>query len=238
MTSYEQYLQTNIEEFFGLQWYPDERDKQFPAATRRRMESDEWRYWWPSGWHGNQGRTPQCVAYAVFHAWIDGPVTAGMMGYDYEPPMTPTWLYCESQARDPWDGDCSNHQYDGTSVRAAAKAMVDFGYIDEYRWVFDVDELCEAVIDEGPVIMGSRWDNGMMDTDEEGYVHVTGSGNYGHAYVINGVNMDREVARIKNSWGREWGYDGYAWISLDDLGLLMEPDWVEGCQLDLHDVVM
>jgi C1A family cysteine protease len=46
----------------------------------------------------------------------------------------------------------------------------------------------------------------------------------GHAYLINGMDVKRGLARGKNSWGRGWGKAGAFRIPLDDLDRLIRED--------------
>ena len=43
----------------------------------------------------------------------------------------------------------------------------------------------------------------------------------GHAYVLNGVNVNKEMFRVKNSWSRRWGDKGRALISFEDMQTLL-----------------
>jgi C1A family cysteine protease len=43
----------------------------------------------------------------------------------------------------------------------------------------------------------------------------------GHAYVINGIDIDKKLFRIKNSWGQRWGKNGFAFISFTDMEKLI-----------------
>jgi C1A family cysteine protease len=55
------------------------------------------------------------------------------------------------------------------------------------------------------------------------------SGNAGgHAMLIVGYDRNRKQFLIRNSWGREWGDNGYGWISFDILDECSPPDqfWV------------
>ena len=199
---------------------PDDRDARFlmaaaiPSATTR-----SWRYWNQGGWWGDQGSRPWCVEFSWHHWVADGPVTHG---------RGPRWdigqVYREAQMIDEWPGT----DYDGTSVRAGAKVLQRLGYISEYRWAWDGDTVVRAVLEAGPVVVGTWWTTGLSNPDREGIIRYTGAVEGGHAYLINGVNTRRGLARVKNSWGRRWGRKGTAWLPLEDLDRLIR-DEGEAC---------
>lgn len=195
---------------------PDERDQKFllRSILPPKRSTRTFKYWWPSGWWGDQGLTPQCVAYAWVHWLEDGGVT---QYNERTPEVTPSLLYKESQKLDVWPGD----NYEGTSVRGGAKALKSRGYISEYRWTWDVDELAQAILTLGPVVVGTDWFYNMFFPNNDGIIKPEGSSMGGHAYVLNGVNTETRLFRIKNSWGRGWGNKGYAYISFDDMQLLL-----------------
>lgn len=214
----------------GRVYDPDERDRAYPMASVVPAATERtWRYHWADGWWGDQGQTPRCVAYAWLHKIADGPRTTRRTPHvTSTPAMGPRELYCAAQVLDPWRGDCTDPRYEGTSVRAGAKALVDAGVLTGYRWAWDADTVVRALLEVGPVVVGTVWPVGMMRPDERGFVHATGPSAGGHAYVLNGVNVDRGVVRVKNSWGRGWGRRGHAWLEIDDLATLLA-DRGEAC---------
>jgi hypothetical protein len=201
---------------------PDERDRMFlladalpPAAAE---DLPEYKYWWASGWWGNQGSLPHCVAYSWLHWVEDGPVTHFYEGRDTRPMLNPKGLYDACQLVDQWPGE----NYDGTSVRAGAKMLAQHGVIKEYRWAWDIDTALRALRSAGPLVVGTWWYMDMFYPDSKGFIRPTGDKAGGHAYVINGVNMNKGFVRIKNSWGRDWGRRGYAYMKIDDFASLIE----------------
>lgn len=216
----------------GRLYIPDERDwplrsEDLQAEAPEAQESLDkgWRYWFADGWWGDQGRTPQCVAYSWLHWAEDGPVThepkKPQRGdqHDRGSLHNPTEMYNWCQRNDQWPGE----DYDGTSVRAGAKYLQSKGMIAQYRWAQNIDDITRAVLTQGPVIMGTLWTRSMSRPDENNFIHVgnTEGDLYGHAYLVNGVNLEKNKARIKNSWGRSWGKNGHAWIALDELERLL-----------------
>lgn len=201
---------------------PDPRDDAFPMRalldTPRGGPARPWRYWWDRGWWGYQGSRPWCVAYAWLHALEDGPLTKAPRTPGSDPVWTPRALYDRAQRLDEWWGE----NYDGTSVRAGAKALQERGLVGTYRWAYTLEDLRDAVTELGPVVVGTWWYTSMFYPTEEGFLEVNGSRAGGHAYVVNGVNSNRGVFRVKNSWGPSWGLGGRAWIGFDEMRRLLE----------------
>lgn len=177
------------------------------------------RYWNASALWLDQGNTSACTAYSLLHYMADGPVTHR----GANPLAAADAVYRLIQSIDRAEGRDYGEDGGGTML-AQSKAAVSVGWYGEYRWGYTLDELVRAVLTVGPVLMGTNWYQGQMDTDSAGRVHVTGSVVGGHAWVINGVNTLKETARLKNSWSRDWGVNGHATISFRDLNRLISED--------------
>ena len=201
---------------FGRLHSPDERDGKYPvlmrAATPRMF-----RYWNDTGAFYDQLQTPQCVAYAWAHWLEDGPITYDGLRFSAEAIRD---LYWEAQQRDEWPGS----NYEGTSVRGGAKALLDRKLITEYRWAFTIEQVVSCLLHDGPMVVGTNWYSGMFQADSEDILHIRGGVSGGHAYCLNGINLKRGLIRIKNSWGTTWAGDGRAMISIEDFERLLRED--------------
>ena len=177
------------------------------------------RYWYDVGWQGDQMATSQCTAYSLLHYMADGPVTHPNLN----PIRAPSQLYAAIQAKDRAEG--RDYGVDGgATMLAQSKAAIALGWYGEYRWGYTLDELVNAILTTGPVILGINWYAGMMNPKPTGRVAVTGEIVGGHAIVANGVNVTKETIRLKNSWGLSYGLRGHCYLSFQDMNRLIAED--------------
>lgn len=203
----------------------DPRSRQFAAvgplvSAELTPRTKTWRTY-PRAW--DQGLTSECTCYAAKRLLNSSPLRTSIDART-RLDLDTTSIYNHAQTIDEWPGS----DYDGTSVLAAAKSVVNTGLISGYRWCFGLDDVLRVVSWYGPVEIGVSWYNSMFSTDASGQLIVnTASGLAGgHAVSIIGVNVSNETVIISNSWGREWGDDGRCTMKWEDLGLLLE-DWGE-----------
>jgi hypothetical protein len=131
-----------------------------------------------------------------------------------------TNIYQSAKRFDEWPGE----NYEGSSVLGGAKAVVDLGHLNEYRWAFGLDDLIMAVGYKGPAVLGINWYEGMFAPDSRGYINVAGDIAGGHAILCNGVSVSARRFRLHNSWGMNWGMGGDTYISFADMERLLYED--------------
>lgn len=169
-------------------------------------------YTWSCAVHLDQGQLGSCVGHGFTHLEIARPKPhKGLTEDDAKA------LYYRAQQLDEYPGE----QYEGTSVNAGGLASREKGWLKEFRWATSVDDIVSAVGYHGPVVMGTNWYTGMMDTDAKGFVHPTGANEGGHCWLVKGVSVKGKYFRAHQSWGTSWGLDGDFLISWDDLGILL-----------------
>lgn len=205
---------------FGRHYKADPRDRKFrltPPTFSLRTE----RSWRDTQWNGNQGSTPHCVGFAWTHLLSASPTSQF---------VDPDGLYELAKFLDEWVGE----KYEGTSVRAGAKVLQHLGFFKEYHWAKNLDDVVKQVLEVGPVVCGTNWYSGMMIPDKAKMIHPTGVVEGGHAYVITGVNQPKELFRIKQSWGLEWGQKGHCWITFTEFARLMSEQGEVCCPIEIR----
>jgi hypothetical protein len=208
-------------EWFGRVYKEDERDLQYGVSeiTNKldNMPEIATQEWWADGWNGNQGNTPHCVAYSWSHWFEDGPVIQDSIIGRTKPVYDTKKLYETFRLFDGIDGN-----YEGTTVRAGAKVFKNLGIISEYRWAQTLQDVIDTVTYIGPMVAGTIWTERMNNpTSRQFILKPTGRVIGGHAYMINGVDTNKELFRIKNSWGQSWGDRGLAYIRFSDFEKLL-----------------
>lgn len=181
----------------------------------------------------NQGRTSACTGMSRTYdlAGYPKPVASFQSANG---PITPNdfaqVLYKLAKTMDEWAGE----DYEGSSVLGALKAAASLGFIGEYRWAFNFDDMLAALSHIGPVVVGTTWYDSMFDPRPSGLLEVDNkSGDAGgHAYYFRRILVSKAVKReflgsketirdepllvVRNSWGQSWGRMGEAGIWAGD----------------------
>lgn len=190
----------------GRRQADDSRD--FRARALLQAEPEEpkrtWRYWWNAYSHRNQGSTGTCVG----HAW------SHLLNAKPEPFAIYDWAILN----DEWaDNDHDPERAFGTSVRAGGQALRETGEIEAFAFAWDLDTIVNWILTRGPVVAGTWWYSHMWEPDANGFLWPRGDKVGGHAFLVDGVNLGRRVARCMQSWDY-----GPFWLELEALRDLIE----------------
>lgn len=161
----------------------------------------------------NQERTGHCVGFSGAAFGIASPVNQmynNEIGHKF-------YYMCKEI-----DGEPTSE--DGSYVRSMAKVLKNIGRIEAYAFAFSIAEINWWLMNRGSVIAGTIWTEGMFKPDAENMIHVTGSVQGGHAYLLIGIKIVNGVPCyvIQNSWGDAWGVKGQAYISIADFELIFK----------------
>jgi hypothetical protein len=188
----------------------DERSKNFPIRALVGSPTPISKVW-DCKYFLDQGSEGACVGFGWAHELGAAPVKTPVSN------ATGFGIYNEAKKVDEWAGE----NYEGTSVIAGAKVVQGLGFMPEYRWAFNLNDVIITLGYHGPIVLGCDWYEGMWDTDSKGFIHPTGNIVGGHCVLIRGVAVAKKYLRIRNSWGQSWGSNGDAKISYTDFAKLM-----------------
>lgn len=207
----------------------DERSRAFPI--REVVPPDLRTRTWRLDERIDQRDWGACVGHAFAHEVAASPAEINVPKMDH--PYALDW-YFDAQRIDPWAGgeypDASPRMA-GTSVLAGVKIGQERGFWTGYRWAFSIEDVLRAVANEGPLVVGTWWRSSMWEPRPSGLIEgVSGAYEGGHAYMIRGLTLKPRLKgerglgpllRITNSWGREWGVNGEAFIRVEDFEQLL-----------------
>lgn len=221
-----------------LDWhaYHDPRSRAYassavlpPYTTRQAKRS---RVFWKRGVQLDQGQEGACVGFAWSQELFTSPVRVPLQPF-HAPNAFAAGIYHAARLVDEYPGE----DYEGTSVLAGAKVIREHGWLGEYRWAFGIDDVIQALLYSGPVVLGIPWYNDMFEPDLYGVLSGMCGGGIagGHAILANGYHGNHQLhpaagrpqmpmVHLQNSWGSDWGQDGGAWIGVLALANLLDQD--------------
>ncbi len=85
-----------------------------------------------------------------------------------------------------------------------------------------------SLFENGPFVAAFFVNQTWEDADHDGIVQKSEPITGGHAILVCGYDNKRELLKFKNSWGSEWGDNGYGYLPYSD---------VEGSLLDAWSAV-
>ena len=188
---------------YGRDFAADPRDYQLAAQATIRQR----RRWKDDQWSGDQGQTPACVGFAWAHWLVSSPISQF---------LNPYGIYELAKHLDEWEGT----DYDGTSVRAGVKVLRRLGHVAVYKFTVDEAVLRSNLLEIDPVVIGVNWYAGMDEPDRHAIIKPTGRLRGGHAVLVVGYIPGFYI--IKNSWGFDYGTNGHALISDENMQRLLD----------------
>lgn len=188
----------------------DERSLEYPIRTAIERVPVTSRFW-ATGRILDQGREGACVGFGIAGDLAASPVRVKTV----DAALAQT-IYHEARKID----GVPDETGEGTSVNAGMKIGVQLGYYSSYRWAFSLEDVQQALLQVGPVVIGINWYDGMYDAPN-GIVGVSGNLVGGHCILLTGYSKPRDAYRWRNSWGPNYGRNGSAYISAADLHRLL-----------------
>jgi len=108
----------------------------------------------------------------------------------------------------------------GSSGLAAMKAARDLGYLRSYGHAFGLEHALQTLV-LAPVITGVNWYKTFdHPRPRDAAIHKRGESIGGHEFLVVGIDTETQMVRARNSWGPDWGDDGYfqfSWYLWEEL---------------------
>lgn len=102
---------------------------------------------------------------------------------------------------------------DGQKANAAKYKAKSWGQLPDG----DYNAIKAQIAVGNPVVIGISvypdFDN--LNSDNPIYDQIDGENRGGHAVCVVGYDDSKKAVKIINSWGKDWGINGYGWISYD-----------------------
>ena len=117
---------------------------------------------------------------------------------------------------------------EGATVLGGLRAAREIGQIRGFAWAQTPDQLRDAVLSHGSVVVGSDWTVGMDRLTPEFLARPTGAVRGGHCWTIigyvprfryrdtDGVVKTAEAYEAINSWGPGYGRQGRFFVLVDE----------------------
>lgn len=109
---------------------------------------------------------------------------------------------------------------DETIARAEPYRGESYRKLSEYNWntqewTTDINTVKTVLAEGSPVVGGFLVHDSFYAYQGGIYSHPVGAELGGHAMCVVGYDDDKRAFLIVNSWGEDWGEDGFMWMSYD-----------------------
>jgi C1A family cysteine protease len=89
-----------------------------------------------------------------------------------------------------------------------------------------VEQLKTALIEHGPLVAPIFYDE-CLASYKGGVFNEQDMGMINHAVLLIGWDDEKQAWRVKNSWGAEWGENGFAWIKYGSNNIGVFAAWID-----------
>jgi len=108
--------------------------------------------------------------------------------------------------------ECSTQPDEQTKMQAEVNKIENYLYLDE-------DQLLEQtkahLLKNQPVVIAIKIDRsyfGAIDQEGTSIYRKFKSDDGGHAMLVVGYSDEMQAFKVVNSWGKDWGNEGFVWI--------------------------
>jgi hypothetical protein len=195
----------------------DDRSKAYMAATAAPKTT----MWTHHGRKLDQGNLGSCTGNALANWLMTNPAWhKGRTLHEKEAIA----LYKRATALDGVPGEYPPEDTGSTGL-AVCKAGVEAGYLGGYGHAFGLSHALGA-LSVSPVIAGVPWYESMFEPNSHGYVEISPNSSVagGHEICLIGVSVEHRIIKAINSWGKDWGDEGYFTFSWDTFDRLLSED--------------
>ncbi|QPO17118.1 cysteine protease [Gordonia phage Lilbeanie] len=201
---------------YGRKVNHDERSRRYGLVVNPRVELTS-RDWPTAGPIIDQGDVGMCVGASLAHLLNVCRTRDG--GSQFLGHAEALDLYEDATKIDPFDGEYPPDDT-GTDAVSVCKVAQEHGLVRVYNHAFGLRQTLLA-LQTGPVMAGFTWHEGMEEPDADGRISATGEVLGGHQVVLSGIDTRAETVTVLNSWSADWGRGGRAFLSWEDLRLLL-----------------
>jgi len=109
----------------------------------------------------------------------------------------------------------------------AGDRALAWGYVNEpFDKMPSVEKLKAALIEHGPIAM-PMWADHCFSVYKSGVFNGQNSRSINHVVVLIGWDDAKKAWLIKNSWGKDWGEDGFAWVGYESNNIGRFAAWIQ-----------